>query len=97
LVRTGFESFETQKACKKDKDDLLAQSQELNDIISSCNGIIYVDNPSTLIEEDSEDDEDDRTEKQEKASWNEEKRKASRERVLNHLAENCSEIYKLKS
>jgi len=97
LVRSNFESFETWKACKKDKDDLLAQSQELNNIINSCNGIIYVDNPSTIIEEDSEDDEDDIAEKKEKVSWNEEKRKASKERVLNHLVENCSEIYKLKS
>ncbi|CAI2187250.1 8621_t:CDS:2 [Funneliformis geosporum] len=68
LVRTGFESFETQKVCQKDKDNLLGQSQELNGIINSCNSIIYVNNPSTIIEEDSEDDEDDIAEKQEKAN-----------------------------
>jgi AIG1 family len=95
LVRTHFENFQTPEECDKDRKALLSQSPELVEIVDSCNGIIYVDNPSLpKIEED--DDEEEREEKELEISINKEKREDSKRIVLNHLVENCSEIYKLK-
>ncbi|CAI2190990.1 14922_t:CDS:2 [Funneliformis geosporum] len=68
LVRTNFVDFRNQKKCQEDKESLLAQSKKVSEIINSCNGIIYVDNPSTIIEEDSEDSEDEREEKKKEAN-----------------------------
>jgi len=90
IIRTNFPSFKKEDKCEKDKQDLIDQTKELNQIISSCNGIIHVDNPA--IPEIDEDDSDNERE----IAIHSKKRKESREKVLNHLAENCSEIYKLK-
>jgi GTP-binding protein EngB required for normal cell division len=95
LVRTHFENFQTPEECDKDRDALLTQSPEIIEIIDSCNGIVYVDNPAIpKIEED--DDEEIREEKELEISLSGEKREDSRKVVLNHLIQNCSEIYKLK-
>ncbi|RHZ35880.1 GTPase [endosymbiont GvMRE of Glomus versiforme] len=97
LVRTNFADFRSKEKCQEDKDALFNESnKELGEIINSCNGIIYVDNPSLPVIDEEEDSEDEREEKQKKISRNEKKRKESRERLLNHLVENCSEVYKLK-
>jgi GTP-binding protein EngB required for normal cell division len=88
LVRTNFVNFRKPEKCQADKDVLLDQSQELKEIINSCNGIIHVDNP-TIDEEDSDNEEE--------MKINKNRRKESREIVLNHLVENCLEVYKLKN
>jgi len=95
LVRTHFENFQIPEECNKDREALLIQDPKIIEIMDSCNGVIYVDNPSIpKIEED--DDEDIKEEKELEISLNKEKRGDSRKIVLNHLIENCSEIYKLK-
>lgn len=90
IIRTNFPKFKKEEECEKDKQDLIDQTKELNKIMNSCNGIIHVDNPAI-----PEKDEDDSDNEREIAIYSK-KRKDSREKVLNHLAENCSEIYKLK-
>jgi len=85
LVRTSFPNFEEKEDCDKDREDLLRQNKELAEIIGSCKGgIIYVDNPSVSISDEEE------------KQLNQEIREASREIVLNHLAENCLEVYKFR-
>ena len=59
---------------------MLNESKELAEVISSCGGIIYIDNPPLSSDE-----------KREKI--NQKKREASRKVVMDHLAENCQEIY----
>jgi hypothetical protein len=95
LVRTNFVNFRSPGKCEEDRKILLAQSPELIEIVESCNNVIYVDNPPLPVIED-DDDEEIREEKAEEILINGGKRKESREIVLNHLAENCLEIYKLK-
>ncbi|CAG8579595.1 5242_t:CDS:2 [Cetraspora pellucida] len=94
LVRTNFPNFKDEKACEKDRQDLLKEeNKDLRETINSCNGIIYVDNPPIPEIDEEEMDSDDEREKSEIM----EKKQASREKVLNHLAENCrQEPYKLK-
>lgn len=88
LVRTNFPNFRKQEKCQEDKNSLLDQGQEVIEIIKSCNGIIYVDNPAIPEEEDSDNEGE--------IEINQTRRKDSRKIVLDHLAENCPEIYKLK-
>jgi len=95
LVRTNFDSFRDQEECQKDRDNLFSQRQELKEIINSCNGIMHVSNPAipTIKIGDSE-----KVIKSKKEDMieNTEERKESRKIVLDHLVENCLEIYKLK-
>jgi len=84
LVRTNFPNFRTKQKCQEDKDALLTQSQELTEIINSCNNIIYIDNPLLEVDDINE------------LELNKRKRIKSREIALNHLTNNCHEIYKLK-
>jgi len=87
LVRTNFPNFRKEEKCQEDKEILLGQNQELREIVQSCNGIIYVDNPAIPIEGE----EDER-----RINLKINKRKDSRKAVLDHLINNCQEIYKLK-
>src|SRR5205823_13414107 len=95
LIRTNFENFRTQQECDDDKSILLNQNRELGEIIKTCKGIIHVDNPPIPVIE-VKDDEEEREEKEQKIRINGRMRGKSREKVLNHLSKNCSEIYKLK-
>ncbi|CAJ0851558.1 789_t:CDS:2 [Entrophospora sp. SA101] len=57
LVRTNFENFEDSQKCQEDRQSLLTQtSQTVREIISSCNNVIYVDNPPIPVikEKDNE-------------------------------------------
>lgn len=90
IVKTGFKDFRNPQECDKDRRDLLTQTKKIRKIIESCKSIIHVDNPS--IPEIDEEDSDNEQE----IKISDKKRKESRERVLRHLSENCSEIYKLK-
>ncbi|CAG8453461.1 3903_t:CDS:2 [Ambispora gerdemannii] len=90
IVRTSFTNFRNHQKCEEDKWALLSKSKELSEIINSCNGIIYIDNPSMPVVE--EEDSDNELE----IRINEKKRKESRKILLDYLTENCQEIYKLK-
>jgi len=95
IVRTHFKDFRSEEKYKADLKKLTNESQELNEIINSCKSFIYVDNPP-IPEVDDEDNEEEREDKEKRILINGKKRKESRERMLNHLVENCLEIYKLK-
>lgn len=96
LVRTNFEDFEDPRKCEGDRQSLLTQTTELiKEIINSCNNVIYVDNPPIPVIKEKDNDKL-KAKKEDKVNVNREKRKRSIEIVLNHLTENCSEIYKLK-
>jgi hypothetical protein len=96
IVRTHFSNFKNQQKCEDDRQVLLNEgNEELSKIIKSCKGIIHVDNPQIPIVEE-EDSENEREDKQKEACINEKKREKSRKIVLDHLSENCQEIYKLK-
>jgi hypothetical protein len=100
LVRANFENFEDPESTQQDYQNLLQESPELKEIIESCNNIIYVDNPALpVIEQDDDEDVmdlDDREEIELEREINQATRLKSREIILNHLANNCLEIYKLK-
>jgi len=93
LVRTNFPNFRDEEACKGDRQSLLSEeNKELRETIDSCNGIVYVDNPSIPeIDEDEADENDKKREREIK-----EKKEESRKIVLSHLAKCCQEPYKLK-
>jgi len=95
LIRTNFRNFRTQQECDDDKSILLNQNRELGEIIKTCKGIIHVDNPPIPVIEAKDDDEE-KSDKEREMRKSERMRGKSREKVLNHLSENCSEIYKLK-
>ena len=56
---------------------------------------MYVDNPAIPVIKEK-DNERTKKRKEERILANEESRKESKEKVLNHLVDNCPEIYKLK-
>jgi len=90
IIRTNFPKFKKEEECKKDQQDLIGQTKELSKIINSCNGIIHVDNPAIPVVDEADSD------NEEEIRIYSKKRKDSREKVLKHLVEKCSEIYKLK-
>ncbi|CFW92701.1 protein of unknown function (AIG1 domain) [endosymbiont DhMRE of Dentiscutata heterogama] len=99
LVRTNFSDFKIKEICQKDQQALFNENEksgELKEIISFCNSIIHVDNPSTNISAADDEDEKEREERERKLNSNKKIRTESRERVLNYLVKNCLEIYKLK-
>lgn len=95
VIRTRFPNFRNPQKCEEDRKKLLAENQELKEIINSCKDFIHVDNaPIPVVE--AEDSDGEKKNKERQIVRNKEKRKDSRERVLKHLAENCPEIYKLE-
>ena len=95
VIRTNFGNFQEEDKCEEDKNALLSQSPELREIIGSCNNVIHVDNPEIPIIKEKDKGRV-RERKEERIRANKELRKDSREKVLDHLAENCQKIYKLK-
>jgi len=96
LVRTNFPNFKDPQKCEEDRQSLRGEkNKELNEIVNFCNGIIYVENPPMPIIKEG-DDEETIEDKKEEMLEAEEEREEVRKIVLNHLVENCSEIYKLK-
>ncbi|RHZ35956.1 GTPase [endosymbiont GvMRE of Glomus versiforme] len=96
IIRTKFENFKEPQECIRDWQNMLTQNRELNEIINSCKSIIHVNNPPIpIIEED--DDEEMKEELEQEIIANEVDRKDSRKIVLDYLAGNCQEIYKLKN
>jgi AIG1 family len=106
IVRTRFPNFREEIEWKEDKANLLKQRKEVVDIINLCKGgMIYIDNPPIpKIKESGNDGGSKESVKEKKmreikereAKRNKEKKECSREIVLNHLAKNCRDIYKLE-
>ncbi|CAG8616204.1 10336_t:CDS:1 [Cetraspora pellucida] len=91
LVRTKFEEFRDPKKCEEDRQSLLSEdNKDLREIIDSCNGIIYINNPPIPEIDEDEADSDDEKEINEITR----KKEVSRKIVLDHLAEKCQEPYK---
>jgi hypothetical protein len=85
-VRTNFDSFEDEEECERDRASLISEgNQKINEIVNSCNGILYVNNPSLETNDPDE---------KELAKSD---RLASREIVLDYLDKACVyDNYKLK-
>ncbi|CAG8449657.1 7717_t:CDS:2 [Cetraspora pellucida] len=83
IVRTRFEDFRNLQQCEYDHKFLLNENKEIREMIESCNGVIYVNNPPIYYKY-GEEDSDERD------------RKDSRQRLLSHL-ETCQDIYKPKN
>ncbi|MCE8162857.1 MAG: 50S ribosome-binding GTPase [Candidatus Moeniiplasma glomeromycotorum] len=95
IVKTGFENFRNQQRREEDQQILLSQTKELKEIINSCNGIVYVDNPAIPTVK-NDDNEETKEFKEKTIRVNKRSREKSRKIVFEHLVKNCSEIYKLK-
>ena len=94
LIRTHFTNFENEDECQQDRFNLIKETLEIANIVNSCRGIIYVDNPSLpkIRERDKEN-----LDKLERLAFNKKTRDKSRQIVLNYLANDCNnESYKLK-
>jgi len=91
IVRTNFPGFKNKEKCEKDRKELLEGNTKkvIIDMIKSCGDrIVYVDNPS--VDPDDFDDDD-----MQGMTLNENKRKVSREILLDHL-KTCQNVYKPK-
>lgn len=95
IIRTNFVNFKSKKRCELDEKELLVQNNKIKDLISSCNKLLYINNPSNPEINDS-DSEGEKESKSLIAISNEKKRNQSKEIVLEHLERNCNQIYKLK-
>src|SRR6185369_4119992 len=83
LVRTNFPNFREEEDRQEDQRILRNQSPESVEIVDSCNGTVYVDNPAIPSED-----------RRKKIALK--KREDTKKIVFEHLAENCQDIYKLK-
>ncbi|CAG8551235.1 5603_t:CDS:2, partial [Dentiscutata heterogama] len=85
IIRTGFDSFEDPNKCKEDREILIKNNTEINDLIDANIKIIHVNNPSINI-----------TGGPTTALLNEcnkKIREESRKRLL-ELLEKCGDVYK---
>ncbi|RGB23028.1 hypothetical protein C1646_677412 [Rhizophagus diaphanus] len=81
IVRTKFSNFKNEDKCKKDKEDLCKQNEEIRQ------KIVYVDNPLININVKDKDDETTITLSRERRDW-------SRTILLDHLNKVYGEKYK---
>ncbi|PKC03413.1 hypothetical protein RhiirA5_503440 [Rhizophagus irregularis] len=56
LVRTKFDNFRSLEECKKDKDKMLEENENIAKIVNKCNDVVHVDNPPIKIEENDDGD-----------------------------------------
>lgn len=90
IIRTHFPSFRSTKTCDNDKQELLEENNpQITKLINSCRGgLIHIDNQPTEKSDNPNIRNNEIIEK---------KRRDSREKILDHLVENCDKIYKLRS
>jgi len=86
IVVTNFVNYLDTEKREEDKKNLLAESKDIRQLIESCKDILYIDNPG--FDKNGNDEEENESLELD--------RQESREIVLNHLAKNCNQIYKLK-
>jgi hypothetical protein len=81
IVRTGFSDFQNDEKCEEDRKKMINESDELAEIINSCNKIIHVENPpaSGIY-----------------ADLSKQVREISRKKILDHL-ETCQGTYEPQS
>ena len=46
VVKTNFDEFENQIACREDKEEMIIESEEKANMINGCREVIHVNNPS---------------------------------------------------
>jgi len=91
VVRTKFEDFRDKEECSRDIKELINESEELAEVIRSCNKVVHVNNPP-VPKISGREDEDEREEKISEQKIIKNKRSKSREKLLNHL-KTCQEFY----
>ncbi|CAG8627307.1 20087_t:CDS:2 [Gigaspora margarita] len=96
IVRTNFGKFTNPEVCENDRKSLLEESKEIREIIESCNGLLYVDNPSIPIidEDDIVDNYIREVEKNDNISKKEELRKEAVKDIRTHLETEFPEFSK---
>jgi len=82
VVRTNFPSFRDKDMCNKDRDKLKKENRKFNKLIDSCNGVVYVDNPSLGLGYSEEE-----------IKLNMKRREESRDILREHLTKNCQSFY----
>ena len=96
IIRTNFESFRSGRKCESDRESLLNESEDIAEIIRSCNGFIHVNNPTlTIADIDSDSEEDEK--KEEEITHRKKLKEKSRKKVLNYLKDHYQGNYKLKA
>jgi len=103
IVRTNFLKFDSDKECKEDQKNLLSSFDKSRDserkefvkMIKNCK-FVHVNNPPLPMASSEVDDDISKKEREVEIGSSKRKRGRSREKLLNHLAENCCNIYKLE-
>ncbi|RHZ88226.1 hypothetical protein Glove_25g10 [Diversispora epigaea] len=83
IVRNRFESFENSEKCNKDRKELSKENKEISNLINSCGGIVYVNNPPL-------------SESEKRRKIDEEDREISRKILLEHL-QSCYGTYRMEN
>ncbi|CAB4493026.1 hypothetical protein RhiirA1_99612 [Rhizophagus irregularis] len=89
IVRTNFPDFDSEEKCEEDREKLNQENPKLAELVSTCNKLIYVDNPSTNIEIGKDINEKQKKRKLKEIETNREKREESRDVLIKHLIKNC--------
>ncbi|CAB4431281.1 unnamed protein product [Rhizophagus irregularis] len=83
LVRTKFDEFRSTEECKRDKEKMLKENENIAKIVRKCNDVIHVDNPP--MNSDFYDDDDDDDEYISYIKINRHVRQKSRQKLLEYL------------
>ncbi|GBB86497.1 hypothetical protein RclHR1_12920004 [Rhizophagus clarus] len=89
IVRTNFPEFDVEEKCEEDREKLNQENPKLAELIRTCNKLIYVDNPPTMIEIGKDISEKQKKRKLKEIEANREKREESREVLIKHLMVEC--------
>ncbi|CAG8583214.1 2008_t:CDS:1 [Diversispora eburnea] len=84
IVRNRFESFENSEKCDKDRKELSKENKEISNLINSCGGIVYVNNPPL-------------SESEKRRKIDEEDRESSRKKLFEHLKSRSNETYRMEN
>jgi GTP-binding protein EngB required for normal cell division len=84
IIRTDFDNFEDEKECAEETEKLKEKNQWFLKMFKSCNGLVYINNPSINITG---------SRANKLIVFNKETREISRKKLLDHLTYNCSNYY----
>jgi predicted GTPase len=73
VIRTRFSGFRDRRKCEEDKKEIIKKDKILGELIEGSKGIIYVDNPPLIINDE------------ESSTLSKNRRKESRKALLDHL------------
>lgn len=85
IVRTNFPNFRNETKCQADIAKMKENNQELAEVIASCHKLIHVNNPPIDVDD------------KEELKIYKKAREESRIILLEHLADNCQDVYKPKN